>query len=61
MNGLTFNANAVLQVTMICAGILFVFVVIGILFFFLIELVERDCRRDFNFDREGRRDDSKGH
>ena len=57
MSLFVFNAEAVLQVTMICAAILFLFVIVGLLVFFLIELVERDCRRDLNFDREGRRDD----
>lgn len=61
MSLFVFNAEAVLHVSMICAAILFLFIVVGILCFFLIDLVERDCRRDFNFDSEGRRDDSEGH
>ena len=60
MSLFVFNAEAVLRVSMICAAILFLFVVVGLLVFFLIELVERDCRREIRFDMEGRHDDSQG-
>lgn len=56
-----FNAEAVLQVTAICAAIVVVFLVAGIMVFFLIELVERDCRREIRFDRDGRHNDNKDH
>lgn len=60
MSLFVFDMQAALQVTMICAAVLFLLIVVGIMCFFLVDLVERDCRREFDFDREGRRDDSKG-
>ena len=56
INGFIFNQDVVLQTLLIVVAIVCGFSAAGLLTFFLIDLVERDCRRDVRFDDKGRKD-----
>ena len=56
INGFIFNQDVVLQMLLIVIGVICGFVAAGLLTFFLIELVERNCRHDLRYDNDGRKD-----
>lgn len=55
INGFVFNTDVVIQALLIVVAIICAFTAIGLLTFFLIDLVERDCRRDVRYDDAGKK------